>query len=536
MDKPRKVNPIEIYFDEGGTRENKSTSRLFPHGNYQTWVYFNAKGAEPDSIIFLTVALTDQEDAFAGVPMFYIGTFEKDGETYHRWETPLPNIAYNYFRKDKEVPLWFQFIEEEPNVFGGIYDDLASIPEGFEEGTYVYILDEEKIYELTSEPDTWEEATSLLTFGQTWGYDIAKVFVAKGLRLNKAQIDPDITQTILSYLAQIQANIGGVANLEEIDGVAYNNVVSAINAVLALVEDNQIDIADLLSQIGNINELDVLDGVTYSNLVGFVNALNDLKLNKDGSNATAEIEINGVTFDLGAPTDAVSEAYGDSRWVNKTGDSMSGDLSMENNSINFEEISDIGDLKTGDLAFDGKHLVFKANSLTHTVGAQMYDKFRNNSGSTINALTPVMVKKEDPSTGDNINIVPANKEDYNWFAGFSCSTINNNETGGVVTKGVIRRVNTSSWGEGSVLYLTNTPGIITTTRPSEGLIVPVAIVVRQHSTQGKLKVIFRTEIENLYFNKTQVNELLTAHEEDPNAHEGKIALLLDALDLSKVDW
>ena len=274
MSKPRKLNLIELYYNEHGTKEDKSTNRLFPQGNYQTWVYFNSKVAEPDSVIFMTIALGDQEDAFAGIPMFNVGSFEKDGEIYQRWEAPLPNIAYEYFRKDTEVPLWFQFVEEEPGSFGGIYQNVESIPEGYEEGTYVYLLDEGAIYELVTEPDTWEEATSILQYGQVFGYDITKVYVAKGLRLNKEEIDPDLTQTILQYLALFQSKLGGIDNLQDIEGESYSDIVSFINA---LNETKVKKSGDTMS--GNLT----MDG----------NKVNEVGVPTDGGDATNKAYVDG---------------------------------------------------------------------------------------------------------------------------------------------------------------------------------------------------------------------------------------------------
>lgn len=229
MEKPRKLNLIEAYYDDQGTKQKITTHRLFPNANYQTWIYFNSESAEPNNIIFMSISLAEQEDAFAVIPMFNVGNFERDGKIYQRWETPLPNLAKGYFRKDKEISLYFQFLEEESYYFVGIFDDISLAPVDFDEGSYAYDLETEQTYEL--DDGVWVIAEELKIMNQAFGYDIIKVFVAKGLRVNKESVDIDITKTILSYLAQLQSNVGGVGNIESVEGIYYNNIAEYINAI-----------------------------------------------------------------------------------------------------------------------------------------------------------------------------------------------------------------------------------------------------------------------------------------------------------------
>lgn len=92
---------------------------------------------------------------------------------------------------------------------------------------------------------------------------------------------------------------------------------------------------------------------------------------------------------------------------------------------------------------------------------------RNNSGASIAKGTPVIVTG---SNGTTKTIVPADASIEATAAntlGLTLDVIANNEDGFVVTEGPLSGVNTASLAEGQLIYLSETTGAITSTRPTQ---------------------------------------------------------------------
>jgi hypothetical protein len=92
---------------------------------------------------------------------------------------------------------------------------------------------------------------------------------------------------------------------------------------------------------------------------------------------------------------------------------------------------------------------------------------RNNTGSTISKGTPVYVTG---SSGTTVTIAPADASTEATAAetlGLTTASIANNTDGTVIAVGLLDGLNTSALTEGQIVWLSETTGALTTTRPTQ---------------------------------------------------------------------
>jgi hypothetical protein len=132
------------------------------------------------------------------------------------------------------------------------------------------------------------------------------------------------------------------------------------------------------------------------------------------------------------------------------------------------------------------------NDLTNFIHADAtHTAVRNTSGSLITKGTPVYISGW--SVGESlITIAPA---DASAAATMPClglaeEDIANNANGAVIISGQIDGVDTSSWSTGDPLFVSETTGELTSTRPTgSALVQKLGIVLRSHATLGVLELV-----------------------------------------------
>lgn len=118
-------------------------------------------------------------------------------------------------------------------------------------------------------------------------------------------------------------------------------------------------------------------------------------------------------------------------------------------------------------------------------------RFRNVSGDKIPRGAPVMlvgaVGQHGLLTGTLMDASDtANAEKY---LGLATSDVVDGAEGHLRAFGDVRAADTSAWEDGDVLYCDpETPGVLTATKPTSGLVFLVAIVSRAHPDHGVLQV------------------------------------------------
>jgi hypothetical protein len=209
---------------------------------------------------------------------------------------------------------------------------------------------------------------------------------------------------------------------------------------------------------------------------------------------TAEIsgnlqsQIDAITV----PTSGTFVADYDNRYVNVTGDTMTGTLAMNGAGIQLD-INHTPAHSEGTIFYDSQ---FKTLSyyndnpdVTINIGQESVVRVRNNTGSLIANGKVVCISG---STGNHPLIVLADNTNpglsHNTL-GVATHNISNNEDGYVTTSGMVNGINTSMFSNEGVTLWLDTSGGLTETEPT-ALIhkVKIGYLVRKHINQGRILV------------------------------------------------
>lgn len=132
------------------------------------------------------------------------------------------------------------------------------------------------------------------------------------------------------------------------------------------------------------------------------------------------------------------------------------------------------------------------NGIVQQVGQEFYlPPCKNSSGTTIANGQLVMATG---AMGDKITIAKAvtnGTVEPEYIIGVATHNISlDSEFAMIVTDGIVRGIDTSTWTIGTLLYPDpNSPGNLTSTKPqSPAIKTPIAIVLRQHATTGRIYV------------------------------------------------
>jgi hypothetical protein len=203
-------------------------------------------------------------------------------------------------------------------------------------------------------------------------------------------------------------------------------------------------------------------------------------------------QINSITV----PTSASFLADYDARYVNVTGDTMTGTLAMSGAGIQLD-VNHTPAHSEGTIFYDSQ---FKTLSyyndnpdVTINVGQESIVRVRNNTGSLIANGKVVCIAG---SSGSHPLIVLADNTSptlSHSTLGVATHNISDNENGYVTTSGMVNGLNTSMFStEGVVLWL-DTNGNITETEPTAPTHkVKIGYLVRKHNTQGRILVAIDT--------------------------------------------
>lgn len=137
------------------------------------------------------------------------------------------------------------------------------------------------------------------------------------------------------------------------------------------------------------------------------------------------------------------------------------------------------------------------DGVTLNVGSEFFIRVRNNTGSTITNGSIVYVTG---SISSNPTVALADASDTNKVGvlGMATHDIGNNTVGIVTTLGLVHDLDTSSFVEGDLLYLSDTtPGGITTTSPlPPSFAIKIGLVTNSHVSMGIIKVAPGIKVNN----------------------------------------
>ena len=181
-----------------------------------------------------------------------------------------------------------------------------------------------------------------------------------------------------------------------------------------------------------------------------------------------------------------------------------GSLTMPFDSITFNTAKD-GTVGVGEVEYNDTQgsLIqgLKGGNVTNVIGQQLHQRVNNRTGATLSKGTAVYLSG---SQGNRITVAKAlgvtDAFSANTF-GIVAESINNNQSGYVITEGLITNINTSSLVEDSAVYLSPTvAGGLTSTKPQAPQhTVYIGICVKSNAGSGELFVKIR--------NGQELNEL-----------------------------
>ncbi len=163
-------------------------------------------------------------------------------------------------------------------------------------------------------------------------------------------------------------------------------------------------------------------------------------------------------------------------------------------SIKFDTVNPDAVDTQGQMAWNNEEetVDLKQDGAVLQLGQEVQWPVRNQTGSNITNGTVVMASGTIGATG-RILISPMDGTDTTnakFILGIATHDIGNAEDGKVTAFGKVRELDTSSWTDGDVLWVSSTTaGELTNVEPLDGNIgLPIAFVVNSHATIGVLSV------------------------------------------------
>ena len=178
--------------------------------------------------------------------------------------------------------------------------------------------------------------------------------------------------------------------------------------------------------------------------------------------------------------------------INSTGNYSSVDSITYPDYIVFDTTPENTSASTSTLAWDdgeiGLSLQLNEN-INVTLGQEIIALVKNGEATTLNKGEVVMV---NGASGQRPRVIRA----YNTSDAGSARTfgivvenIASGEEGFVVTQGIAKNINTNAYNEGDILYLSSTPGQVTTVKPqAPEHYVWVGVVTKKNASSGRIYV------------------------------------------------
>lgn len=163
------------------------------------------------------------------------------------------------------------------------------------------------------------------------------------------------------------------------------------------------------------------------------------------------------------------------------------------------------------IAGDGTIIDFPTFLSSDSLIATMF----NQTGSTVPSFSVVYINGVHGNL-PSLALAKADSESTSSKTyAITSTSISNNNTGSVVTEGKLKNVNTSSFSEGDMLWLSPTTfGGVTTTKPTApNHAVFIGVITRSHSTQGEVQVRIQNgfelqELHNVSLSNVQDKDLI----------------------------
>ena len=188
-------------------------------------------------------------------------------------------------------------------------------------------------------------------------------------------------------------------------------------------------------------------------------------------------------------------------------------LTMPFDSITFNTAKD-GTVGVGEVEYNDTQgsLIqgLKGGNVTNVIGQQLHQRINNRTGATLTKGTAVYLSG---SQGNRITVAKAiatsDPTSANTF-GIVAESINNNQSGYVITEGLITNINTSALVEDSAVYLSPTvAGGLTSTKPQAPQHnVYIGVCVKSNAGSGELFVSVKNGLEITELHDVRITSLV----------------------------
>ena len=287
-----------------------------------------------------------------------------------------------------------------------------------------------------------------------------------------------------------------------------------LNAGLSVVSVNG------LSGVVNLNSADIPEGVSnfyYTNervddrVAALLKAGTNVSLSYDDTSGELTINANDTSVnwsEIQGTPDTIAE-YGITDAYTKT------EVQTALPKIGLDLTNTVAP-SAGQMAWnqDEKTIDVGINGVTLQLGQELMTMVRNGSGSTITQGTVCMGIGTVGASGRIIvgKADMSNPVNATRVIGIATEDFANGADGFVTYFGKVRTVDTSTWAEGDVLYVSNAvPGGLTNVAPTTGVKQTIARVINSHATVGTLMVRVLPINELAYYpNDSRLTGLLRA--------------------------
>jgi hypothetical protein len=200
-----------------------------------------------------------------------------------------------------------------------------------------------------------------------------------------------------------------------------------------------------------------------------------------------------LTFVAGENISIVAASASDSITINSTGNYTSVDSISYPDYIVFDTTPETTSASVGTLAWDTGEGNLSLQLTTDSnigLGQELIVLCRNGEATQLNKGEVVRL---DGASGQRPKVMRAYSNDGDTGSALTIGIVNENIASGaegfVVTQGVVRNINTNGFNEGDTLYLSPTPGVLSTTKPqAPDHLVFVAVVLKKNAASGRLYV------------------------------------------------
>ena len=207
---------------------------------------------------------------------------------------------------------------------------------------------------------------------------------------------------------------------------------------------------------------------------------------------TGDSNSDALTFIAGENISITAASASDSITINSTGNYTSVDSISYPDYLVFDTTPENTSASTGTLAWDSGESGLSAQlnpNINVTLGQEIYSVVYNGEATQLNKGEVVMVSGAQGQKPRVIRAYNTSDAGSARTFGIVSENIASGAEGIVITQGIVKNINTNGFNEGDPLYLSATPGQLTTTKPqAPNHYVWVGVVIKKNSSSGRIYV------------------------------------------------